>query len=203
MQTMVKVLDSKIGYNLYSENYKNDYKELDSFDRKEFMSFIPDKNKFCIELGIGDGRISRELMRKSAIFLGLDIADKMLTQARRNLPGSHLVQANLEKEIPVKSNSADLIVAAFFFVHIHQPEFIIAEVDRILKPGGVFVFNLIPQRRELVLNAEGKKFKVKSYYHSPPKIEKDLNFHWFEYEVETIEGGKTWFSKVYKAVKPE
>jgi len=200
---MVKVVDSKEGYNLYSENYKNDYKELDSFDRAEFLSFIPDKNEFCIELGVGDGRISRELMRKSDVFLGLDIAEKMLTQARKNLPGSHLVQANLEKLIPVKSNSADLIVAAFFFVHIHQPEYVIAEVERILKPGGVFVFNLIPQRRELVLNAKGKKFKVKSFYHSPPKIEKDLEYNWLEYEVETIEGGKTWFSKVYKAVKSQ
>lgn len=200
---MVKVLDSKEGYNLYSENYKNDYKELDSFDKKEFMSFIPDSNGLCVELGIGDGRISRELMRKSKSFLGLDIADKMLIQARKNLPGSFLATADLEKEIPVKSGSADLVVAAFFFVHIHQPAYIIKEVERILKPGGTFVFNLIPQRRELVLNAKGKKFKVKSYYHSPPQIEKELEYNWFQYEVETIEGGKTWFSKVYKAVKPE
>jgi ubiquinone/menaquinone biosynthesis C-methylase UbiE len=200
---MVKVIKSRDGYNLYSENYKNDYKELDSFDRKEFMSFIPSNNGICVELGVGDGRISRDLMRKSDMFIGMDIAESMLVQARKNLPGSYLVHCDLEKEIPIKSTSVDLVVAAFFFVHIHRPDYVIAEVERILKPGGTFVFNLIPQRRELVLKAKGNKFKVKSYYHSPPKIEKELKYHWFDYQVETIEGGKTWFSKVYKAVKPE
>ena len=197
LSTMVRVLGPADGYNLYCREYANDHRKLDSFDREEFLSKLPDRSGICLDLGVGDGRISCEIAGRSDRFIGLDVSLGMLEQAVRRIPKAELVLADLSKAIPIQSESVDMVTGAFFFVHIKNADPVISEVQRVLKSGGAFIFNLIPQRREPELRAGKQRFKIKSYYHSPPQIEKLLDYYWFEWEVETVSEGKGWVSKVY------
>lgn len=198
---MVKVLPSREGYDLYADSYVKDYRKLDSFDRADFIRLLPDKAGVAVELGIGDGRISGEIARRAETFAGIDISLKMLQHAIRRAPRVHLVQADIAENLPLKNEQLDLLVAAFFFVHIQDASLVIAEAARVLKPGGAFLFNLIPQRREQELKVGKQRFKIRSYYHSPPQVEKSLDYHWFQWEVETISEGKGWISKIYHCEK--
>ncbi|NOY22952.1 MAG: class I SAM-dependent methyltransferase [Acidobacteria bacterium] len=198
---MVKVLSSREGYDLYANEYAGDHRKLDSFDRPDFMQLLPDKADVAVELGIGDGRISGEIARRSENFVGIDISLKMLQNAIRRSPRTQIVQADLAENLPLGDECVDFLVAAFYFVHIKNPDLIIAEAARVLKPGGIFLFNLIPQRREPELKAGKQRFKIRSYYHSPPHVEKILDYHWFNWDVTTVTEGKGWVSKIYRCQK--
>ncbi len=198
---MVKVLSSREGYDYYADQYAGDHRKLDAFDRGDFIRLLPDKLAVAVELGIGDGRISGEIVRRSEQFIGIDISLQMLRNAIRRVPRAQLLQADLSESLPIGSGQVDLLAAAFYFVHIKTPDRIIAEAVRVLKPGGIFLFNLIPQRREPELKAGKKRFKIRSYYHSPPRIEKILNYYWFNWDVTTLSEGKGWISKIYRCEK--
>ncbi|NOZ12026.1 MAG: class I SAM-dependent methyltransferase [Acidobacteria bacterium] len=198
---MVKVLGPGEGYNRYADMYGKDHRKLDSFDRPDFVQLLPDRVDVAVELGIGDGRISGEIARRSGFLVGIDISLNMLKNAVHRVPRAGLVLADLAEQLPLADEQADLLAAAFYFVHIKNPDLIIAEAARVLKPGGIFLFNLIPQRREPELKAGKQRFKIRSYYHSPPHVEKILDYHWFNWEVTTVSEGKGWISKIYRCEK--
>ncbi len=198
---MSKIVDPREGYNLYADEYKKDYSKLDSFDKDDFLKLLPDSVDMAIELGIGDGRITESVKKASKRFIGIDISNKMLENCLKYHGNIDLINADLDYSIPLKSASADLVVAYFLFVHIKDAKGLIEEVYRILKENGVFVFNLIHQKKPPVLKAGKNKFKIKSYYHIPSHIEEYLDYFWFEWERVDILEGKFWVSKIYKAKK--
>ncbi len=198
---MSKIVDPREGYNLYADEYKKDYAKLDSFDKSDFLKLLPESVDMAIELGIGDGRISESVKKASKWFIGIDISNKMLENCLKYHGNIDLINADLDYSIPLKSASADLVVAYFLFVHIKDAKGLIEEVYRVLKENGVFVFNLIHQKKPPVLKAGKNKFKIKSYYHIPSHIEEYLDYFWFEWERVDIMEGKFWVSKIYKAKK--
>lgn len=199
---MVKVLEPEEGYNQYSAHYAKDHRKLDLFDREVFISSLPEETaEWTVDLGVGDGRLSEVLQRRSRHVVGVDIAADMLRMLRKRHPMVLPLRTDLSFEMPFRERSIDLVTAAFFLVHIHDPRSILGDVYRVLKPGGQLVFNLIPQRREPELGAGRDKFKIRSYYHSPPAIEKMLDYFWFDWNVEPVTEGRGWVSRVYRCVK--
>ena len=51
----------------------------------------------------------------------------------------HLHSADFDKPLPLPDNSADVVVSLHVFEHLPRPEFTISEIQRILKPGGIFL----------------------------------------------------------------
>ena len=199
---MVNVFEPREGYNRYAGSYAKDHHDLDAFDRHVFRSLLPvEVLDNTLELGVGDGRISGDLRRISRRLVGVDVAENMLHEAMVHVPGMELVCADLTLPFPFVDQRFNLIVAAFFFVHVPNPHPVLGEVYRILAPGGRFVFNLIPQRREQELRVERQRFKIRSWYHSPPQVEKSLDYHWFDWSVETVSEGKGWISKIYSCTR--
>ncbi len=198
---MSKIVNPKEGYNLYADNYKKDYRKLESFDNGVFFDFFPEKACVSVELGVGDGRVSDSIKKISDRFIGIDVSPKMLKNCIKSHGNLELVCADLDFSIPLKENSVDFAVAYFLFVHIKDAKGFIEEVNRILKKGGVFLFNLIHQKKPPVLKAGKQKFKIKSYYHIPSHIEEYLDYFWFDWEREDVLDGKFWVSKIYRAVK--
>ncbi len=198
---MSKIIDPKEGYNLYADNYQNDYRKLESFDKGEFLRLLPEKTGTAVDLGIGDGRIAEDLRKISERFIGIDISEKMLIKCLKYHGNIDLVNADLDFSIPLKSNSTDLLTAYFLLVHLKDAKGFIEEVYRVLKENGIFLFNLIHQKKPPVLKAQKKKFKIKSYYHIPAHIEEYLDYFWFKWERIDVFEDKFWVSKIYKAVK--
>ncbi len=199
---MVKVLEPEEGYNRYSSQYAQDHPKLDSFDREVFVSGFPERKvEWALDLGAGDGRLGGALQRCARHVVGVDIAVEMLRTMEKRHPMIFPLRTDLSFDMPFRDDSIDLVAAAFLFVHIHDPKPVLGEVYRVLKPGGCLVFNLIPQRREPQLGAGRDKFKIRSFYHSPPAVEEMLDYHWFEWQVEPVVEGRGWISRVYRCIK--
>ncbi|HXZ13279.1 MAG TPA: class I SAM-dependent methyltransferase [Candidatus Sulfotelmatobacter sp.] len=72
-------------------------------------------------------------------------ADALIADLRSNPDARFKVVANLTEDLPFQPGSVDAVTACYFLEHIPDPEKFIADVARILRPGGRF-FALFPCR---------------------------------------------------------
>jgi len=94
------------------------------------------EGKTVLDLGAGTGKFSKMLLTTGATVFALDAVPAMLEQLRRQYPG---VQAKLgsAESIPFADASFDAVVCAQSFHWFATPE-TVAEVRRVLKPGGAW-----------------------------------------------------------------
>jgi len=105
----------------------------------------PLAGKLVLDLGCGEGYCSRMLRQRGAEVVGLDVSERMIDLARQSERAEPLgiryatadaVTANLGDA------SVDLVVAVFLFnyLRVEQMHQTMANVHRMLRPGGSFVF---------------------------------------------------------------
>ena len=106
------------------------------------MPKIKNKNGtlFDIACGTGDVLFNAKSKRNDySEFIGFDISDGMLTQARnrakRKYPDIKFIQASAEK-IPMENASADCLTISFGLRNVDNREVALKEFHRILKNGG-------------------------------------------------------------------
>jgi ubiquinone/menaquinone biosynthesis C-methylase UbiE len=78
--------------------------------------------------------------------IGIDIVSK--PQKTGNI---EVIQADLQKRLPLKANSADTVTMLAVLEHLPHPEKAVAEAFRVLKPGGVFLVTVPSPRVETIL----------------------------------------------------
>lgn len=88
--------------------------------------------------------------------IGIDIVSQPQTYGN-----IEVVQADLQKKLPLQSNSADTITMLAVLEHLPEPEKAVAEAFRVLKPGGVFLVTVPSQRIESVLPVLAKVHLVR------------------------------------------
>lgn len=89
-----------------------------------------------LDLGCGTGISTRELKQAGFNVCGLDKEEGMLAAARLDSPDISYVQGTAES-IPFPDQSFD-VVTAFTSFHWFQNMEALAEITRVLKPGGIF-----------------------------------------------------------------
>lgn len=94
-----------------------------------------------LDVGCGDGQIARALAGAGAHVVGLDPTWNQITVARQRDGGPAYTCAEAAA-LPVVSQSMDAVIACLVFEHIDDVDAAIAEVARVLKPGGQFSFFL-------------------------------------------------------------
>jgi len=94
-----------------------------------------------LDIGCGDGQISRSLAAQGAIVLGIDptAAHIAIAQERGAGPTYQLAGAS---QLPVPDGSYDAVLACLVFEHIDDVDTAISEVARVLRQGGQFSFFL-------------------------------------------------------------
>jgi SAM-dependent methyltransferase len=97
-----------------------------------------------LELGAGTGKLTRELVESGAHVLALEPVAGMREVLAQNAPAAELLDAVAEA-VPLADASVDAVVAAQSF-HWFDPEAAVAEVARVLPPGGAVA--LIWNRRD-------------------------------------------------------
>jgi ubiquinone/menaquinone biosynthesis C-methylase UbiE len=98
-------------------------------------------HQYVLDLGCGDGQIARALAENGAEVLGVDPTQLHIDIATQRGGGPQYVLGGATN-IPAPDNSFDAVVACLVFEHIDQLEEAMAEVARVLKPGGQFSFFL-------------------------------------------------------------
>jgi arabinofuranan 3-O-arabinosyltransferase len=93
-----------------------------------------------IEVGSGLGSVLLEMRRRGIRARGVEPSGEWCGIIRRRLreeglPEDCIVEGIGEK-LPFESASADLVVTMQVLEHVDDPERVMAEVDRVLRPGG-------------------------------------------------------------------
>jgi ubiquinone/menaquinone biosynthesis C-methylase UbiE len=85
-----------------------------------------------LDVGCGTGR---NLPLLPAGSIGIDPAGDALHRARRRAPGARLVQASVEA-LPFRAGAFETVVSGLVFCSVDDPALGLAEVRRVLGPGG-------------------------------------------------------------------
>lgn len=91
--------------------------------------------EIVVDLAGGSGRIGRELDDAYDVVV-VDRSASMLAEARRHR--LEAVQGDASR-LPMPDASLDAVVIADAYHHLVRPDAVLAEVNRILEPGGVLV----------------------------------------------------------------
>jgi SAM-dependent methyltransferase len=99
------------------------------------------EGKDVLELGCDAARFSRALADKGARCVGLDNSERQLEYARAMGVDFPLVHAAAE-DVPLPADSFDVVFSDHGALSWGDPHRVIPEVARLLRPGGLLVFNV-------------------------------------------------------------
>ena len=94
------------------------------------------RGKRVLDLGCRSGAFTRHFLEGNEV-VGVDVDRAALEKAAAL--GIDTVQANVEESLPFEDASFDAVVAGELLEHVRFPDGLVAEVRRLLRPGGVFV----------------------------------------------------------------
>ncbi|MEE9416629.1 MAG: class I SAM-dependent methyltransferase [Acidimicrobiales bacterium] len=94
-----------------------------------------------LDIGTGEGQIARLVAKTGSEVIGIDPTWNQIREADRRGGGVSYLRSGAA-ELPVASASVDAAIACLVFEHIVEVDDAIAEVARVLEPGGRFVFML-------------------------------------------------------------
>jgi SAM-dependent methyltransferase len=96
-----------------------------------------------LDIGCGEGQVARHVIATTGAtsVVGVDPSDAQLVVARERAGGPGYVRGAADA-LPVPDGSFDAAVACLVFEHITAVDAALAEVARVLRPGGVFLFLL-------------------------------------------------------------
>ena len=126
-----------------SEQYEKHHRERRA--EGDFL-FVPERiplfqaavgqGKRVLDLGCRSGALTRHFLEGNEV-VGLDVDRAALAKAETL--GIQVVDANVEEPLPFPDASFDAIVAGELLEHLQFPEALVAEIRRVLRPGGVIV----------------------------------------------------------------
>ena len=94
-----------------------------------------------LDVGAGEGQLARVLAGQGSTVTASDITWNQILEAAARGGGPSFVR-NGAAELPFADSSFDAVLACLVFEHISDVDDAIAEVARVLEPGGHFVFML-------------------------------------------------------------
>lgn len=97
------------------------------------------RGSHAIDVGCEPGLVANMMAQTGASVVGVDLSPKMIKLARRSYPSLTFQEANVEN-LPFEADTFDAALANFAIHHFARPEVGCAEIRRVLKPGGRFVF---------------------------------------------------------------
>lgn len=98
--------------------------------------------KKILDIGCGAGFLSNSLGEAGHEVFGIDMSEESLKVARKYDSTKKInYQFANAYSLPFADNSFDVVCAMDFLEHVEEPDRVIAEASRVLKPGGVFFFH--------------------------------------------------------------
>ncbi len=119
-----------------------------------------------LDVGCGTGVVALTAARLGARVRGLDLAPALIEQAKKNaaLAGVEVdFQQGDAEALPYDNASFDVVLSQFGHMFAPRPEVAIAEMLRVLKPGGTIAFSTWPPEHFV-----GQMFALVGKYQPPP-----------------------------------
>ncbi|MDQ3378793.1 MAG: class I SAM-dependent methyltransferase [Actinomycetota bacterium] len=89
-----------------------------------------------LDLGCRSGALTRHFLEGNDV-VGIDVDRAALAKAEQL--GITPVVADVDEPLPAESETFDAVVAGELLEHVRFPRALVAEVRRVLRPGGIFV----------------------------------------------------------------
>lgn len=164
-------------YNQIAKDYDKWYEtppgqQIDEWEKRLFLPHLKKlKTKNILEIGAGTGHWTSFLADHNFSVTGIDIAGKMLEQAKqKNIPNATFIEASAE-DLPFENQSIDNIVAITSLEFVNDRDKAIEEIYRVLKPNGYFIIgglnalgSLQPERQNDPVFKKAQFFTPKSLY---------------------------------------
>ena len=125
------------------ERYEQHHRERR--DEGDFV-FVPERiplfvaaigrGKRVLDLGCRSGALTQHFLDGNSV-VGLDVDAAALEKAAAL--GIEPVRADVEERLPLEDAAFDAVVAGELFEHLQFPDALVAEIRRVLAPGGVLV----------------------------------------------------------------
>src|SRR5262245_26050612 len=133
----------------HSEPMKTGLKSLDAYDRyraERGAAIVEHARRFgvdfaertVLDFGCADGAITPHYLKTGAArVIGVDLDAKAIARAqtKNDEPRVSFLQSSVEG-VPLDDESLDVVVSYDVFEHVTRPAPILAELHRVLRPGG-------------------------------------------------------------------
>ena len=112
--------------------------------------------KLAADIGAGTGFVTEGLIREGLNVIAVDSSRAMLEEMRKKFEGVDSIDYRLaeSKSLPIQEQTLDYIFANMYLHHVDSPQEAIAEMVRILKPGGKIVITDLDEHDYEVLRSE-------------------------------------------------
>lgn len=159
----VKSYYNKIAEDYDTSRFENTYGDfIDRQERaylKKHLAKPRDQKGVILNLGCGTGRF----MEFSTI--GADFSEEMLAVAKTKFPDKQFLISPAH-QLPIEDESVDTIICFHVIMHLSKEytEEIFKEVHRILKPGGIFIFDYPSAKRRKSINYKAENWHGANAY---------------------------------------
>jgi SAM-dependent methyltransferase len=120
------------------------------FHRDAFLELLPPPHGKALDLGCGEGRLTRDLAERGHEIVGVDLSPTLVAAARAAAPELEFCEANAAA-LPFGNEMFDLVVAFMSLQDVDEMERALDETARVLRPRGVFCVSVVHP-----LNSAGK-----------------------------------------------
>jgi SAM-dependent methyltransferase len=112
------------------------------FHRERFLDLVPRAGRLTLDVGCGEGRVSRDLTELGHRVVGIDASAAMVAAAREADPGGEYLVADAAK-LPFADGHADLVIAFMSLMDVDDMPSAVGELGRMLEPGGKLVLAVV------------------------------------------------------------
>jgi SAM-dependent methyltransferase len=141
--------DTLTGYRRWSATYdapRNSLFDSDEPVMHPILDSLPTGT--VLDAACGTGRYAAYLAARGHRVVGVDNSPEMLDRARTRVPDATFLRADLHR-LPLPDRAMDVVVCALALVHVPSLTLVLAELARVLRPGGHLVISDV--HHELVL----------------------------------------------------
>lgn len=169
-------------YDTVADTYDTHYdhhrgKKYHTHLSNHLMNALPSGGNL-LDIGCGTGLFVEKYMKNGGRHgTGLDISRGMVAKARRRCPDCNFIVGTGEK-LPFADNSFDAISSVLVFSYVRDPESMLAEVYRVMQPGGSVA--LCTLGKKLITRGIPSLYKIGEKIRIKHVVMKDFGEHYYD-----------------------
>jgi ubiquinone/menaquinone biosynthesis C-methylase UbiE len=171
------------------------------FHRNAFLDSLPPPGRLTLDVGCGEGRVTRDLQALGHRTIGVDQSASMIAAAREADPAGEYVEANAA-ELPFPDGSADVVISFMSLMDMDDMAGGVSEIARVLDRDGLLIAAVVHPINSagqfVPREADDAPFVIESYLDRRPYADYlaldglEMTFHSLHHTLED-------FSRAYEA----